>query len=175
MITRGSLQSQSQMTLAQRGFRGTPWDEIFAWLRTLAETTAAGDYAIPGTNMTGIITQQPTDRRSLGIFECHRVKADVHFCLAGGEMILTMAPVANINVDYDREADVYFIDAPRKYTGLHELVLRPGEFLIIPANVPHLPRRHDGQHESVSKVVIKIDDDLLPPCFSEHHHSPTVV
>ncbi len=97
--------------------------------------------------------------------EFHQLYTDVQFILSGEERcgwaILSDPQKVELleRYDYNAERDICFIDQAE--VPLNDLIMRPGEFYILPPNTLHMPNLNVHSAAKVRKVVIKIKTALL--------------
>ena len=86
-------------------------------------------------------------------FEFHARYLDLHFLLAGHEMIQYGCQEKEVLEAYDEERDILF------YTGAEnevELIMRPGNFAVFFPEDIHRPGCADGQSGKIRKIVVKV-------------------
>jgi biofilm protein TabA len=139
-------------------FLGPAWKKAFAWLKTVTPATPAGIVHIQGEQIYANIHGYATLPADQCRFESHRRHADLQYCIAGGEIIdwqLTSAlqPAG----PYDAEKDLQFhAPAPSQCS----MNMSPGSFAIYFPSDAHAPKRTDGVHPDVFKLVIKMAVEL---------------
>lgn len=85
-------------------------------------------------------------------FEAHENFLDIHLMLEGRERVSIAPPDALERFDAQPEHDFYAY----RGAGQHELILSPGEFLVVfPSDAHRIKMRTDGP-STVSKAVFKI-------------------
>lgn len=132
------------------------------------DTMAADQYAIdelsPSDGYFVVMDYQTCAESSLGP-EFHQHYTDIQFILHGEEKcswaILSDAQKVELlnRYDYNSERDICFIDQAE--VPLNDLIMRPGEFYILPPNTLHMPNLSVHSAAKVRKVVIKIKTSLL--------------
>lgn len=92
--------------------------------------------------------------REDGSYEAHQQYIDLHYCLAGGE-IIEWAPVPTLTpvAEYHAEKDYQLYAVPPQASAC---VMTPGSFAIFFPSDAHMPKVADGTNDTVKKVVIKI-------------------
>ena len=134
------------------------WKTAFDWLKTITPATAPGIQRLQGdeihANIHGYATLLPDQCR----FESHRCYVDLQYCITGGEIIdwqLTSAlkPDGPFNAEKDLQ---FYASIPSQCS----MRMTPGNFAIFFPSDAHAPKRSDGIHCDVFKLVIKLDVDL---------------
>lgn len=135
------------------------WKYAFEWLRQLPAEPEPGIRPLRGEDIYVNVHGYTTLGREECRYESHRRYVDLQYCVSGGELIdwqlassLTPAGL------YDEEKDLQFYEAGHSLTALQMV---PGSFAIFYPSDAHRPKRRDGQHPSVSKLVIKVDLKLV--------------
>ena len=89
-----------------------------------------------------------------GKIEAHRKYLDIHYLVAGQEMIGS-APASSLEVSepYSNDKEVEFFKTPSKY---RKISLRPGQFAIFMPGQGHMPGLGADASAVIRKVVVKI-------------------
>lgn len=133
-----------------------------AYIASLNPDTPEGEYEIEGREMFARVARYRTISRHRGRMEAHRKYADVQALLRGTEVIEWTSLSDMPEADYDSGADVSFYPAPEAPGA--SVVLKPGVFTLFMPHDAHMPMLAvDGAVDEVTKVVVKIDVDLLRP------------
>lgn len=130
------------------------------WLRHVTADAADGITQLQGADLYVNVHGYRTKPRGQCTWESHRHTADVQFCIAGGECIDWLErPGLAGGSSYDPERDFETWTAPAETW--QTAFLRPGEYVIFLPGELHRPMISDGSHESIRKVVAKVQADLL--------------
>ena len=117
-----------------------------------------GKHAIDGDKVYALVSKAASQPVELGKFEVHRKYIDVHYIIAGQE-IIGFAPIDQLKVviqPYSDETDAELFPIPKNYL---ELELSAGKFAVFFPGGGHMPGRNwHGPHE-VHKVVVKVQRD----------------
>lgn len=136
------------------------WKEAFDWLKVLPENPEPGIHAIRNNNemFANVHGYAPIPREQCR-YESHRKYVDLQYVIRGGELIeWQLAGKLNTDGGYDAEKDLQFYRLGESKTVIHKL---PGHFSIYYPPDAHLPKMHDGIHDDIFKLVIKIQRSLL--------------
>lgn len=130
------------------------WTVALDWLEQLTPEIEVGEHRITSLDdvVAKVIRKKPVNP-AIQFFEAHEKMADVHFCLAGGE-IIQFWPRESLTVaqPFDEVADVCLFQPPVKP---HQAIMTPGMVLVLEPNDAHLPCVNAG-YPSILKVVLKI-------------------
>ena len=135
------------------------WRRAFDWLRHMPPDPEPGIRKLLGddmyVNIHGYDTLPVADCR----FESHRRYVDLQYCIRGGERIdWELATRLTPEGPFDAERDVQWYQPAEAGTTVH---LLPGRFAIFHPNDAHRPKRADGLHPAVFKLVIKVAHRLV--------------
>src|SRR3989344_5494015 len=85
---------------------GAIWQQAFSWITEHAQELPDGEHEIAGRDMYANIHTIRTTSESEAVFEVHKEYIDLHYCLAGGELIVH-SPVNTLKekTAYDAEKD----------------------------------------------------------------------
>lgn len=136
-----------------------PWPEIFNWLQKEAPAKDDGEYELDGQQVFAIIQTLTTRPRSAGVFEAHKLYRDLHYCLAGEEVI-EWAPADTLTPkgEFNSAQDYGHYEVPNQTVKTH---FTPGLFgLYFPADA-HMPQVAATEPNSLRKVVVKIKLDPI--------------
>ena len=129
------------------------WDKAFVFLRNQdLQNLVPGRYPIEGDQVFAIITQNPTKDLDSTQWESHREYTDLHYVVAGEE-IIGVSPPGNLTITkpYDAAKDI------ANYSGKGEMYpAKPGTFFIFFPSDAHRPAISPGGHAADKKIVIKI-------------------
>jgi biofilm protein TabA len=129
------------------------WDTAFAFMRNHdLQALAPGRYPIDGDQVFAIVTQNPTKDFDSTQWESHRDYTDLHYVVAGEE-IIGVSPPGNLTITkpYDAAKDIV------NYSGKGEMYpAKPGTFFIFFPSDAHRPGISPGGHTADKKIVIKI-------------------
>lgn len=132
---------------------GPRFDAGLAFLRSKAANASTKRNDIAGNDVFALVQQYDTAAPSGLKFEAHRLYADIHFMLAGEEMI-ELAPTDALleSRPYSEKEDAAL------FTGRSagSLLLRPGQFVVLYPGEGHKPGCLVDKPESVRKVVVKV-------------------
>lgn len=133
---------------------GPVWTQALNWIANMPADLPLGEHAIHDQDMFVNYHEAQLLTREAGNFEAHRHYIDLHYCLAGGE-IIEWAPTSSLTAtgDYDQEKDYQLYAVPTRASAC---VMTPGTFVIFYPSDAHLPKITDGQNEKVRKVVVKL-------------------
>lgn len=135
------------------------WQQVFTWITEYAEKLPDGEHEIIGRDMYTNIHTASTIMESEGAFEVHKEYIDLHYCLAGGEIIM-YSPTGTMKekTAYDIKKD-YQLFFSAKHS--KSVTMQPNSFAIFFPGELHMPKITDGTNETVQKVVVKIKASLL--------------
>lgn len=136
-----------------------PWPEIFKWLQAQAPIKDDGQYELDSQQVFAIVQTLTTIARAAGVFEAHKLYCDLHFCLAGEEVI-EWAPTDTLTPkgEFNHTQDYGHFEVPNQTVKTH---FTPGLFgLYFPADA-HMPQIAATEPHSLRKVVVKIKLDLI--------------
>ena len=88
-------------------------------------------------------------------FEAHRKYFDIQY-VAEGEEVFGYEPLDNLTpaMEYDKERDLIFYEEPDQSSSI---VLKAGDFAIVPPEDGHAPRRMTKNGAcQVKKIVVKV-------------------
>lgn len=130
------------------------WRFAFDWLKQLPANPEPGIRPLQGEDIYVNVHGYDTLARELCRYESHRRYVDLQYCIHGGELIdwqlgSTLKPAG----PYDESKDLQFYEMG---TSLTQIQMVPGSFAIFFPSDAHLPKRNDGIHQAVSKLVIKV-------------------
>ena len=130
------------------------WVQVLDWIKNMPSDLPLGEHVIRSRDMFVNYHEAQLLAREDGNFEAHRRYIDLHYCLAGGE-IIEWAPTATLTptADYDSEKDYQLYAVPPQAS---VCLMTPGTFAIFFPNEGHMPKVSDGKNEKVRKVVVKI-------------------
>lgn len=85
-------------------------------------------------------------------FEAHRKYLDIHYCIAGSELlgyndVARLTPVT----EYDEKGDFQMLEGEA-----YKLVLRPGDFCVVFPEDAHIPQLVADPDKKILKSVVKI-------------------
>lgn len=136
------------------------WSSILSWISENEKTAKDGDtHQIKGENLVIMVQHIDTKPRAERRFESHKEFLDLHYCIKGGEYI-EWAPVESLKLKepYLEEKDCAFHFPDEKNTAI---LMTPGTFAIFYPEDAHMPKVHDGENDSILKIVVKIHKSLL--------------
>ncbi|NQU09816.1 YhcH/YjgK/YiaL family protein [bacterium] len=135
--------------------------EALRWLRRHYPEYPEGRTALQGDQLYAVTHAYATRPREQCRWESHRHTADLQLCVAGGELIdWTSRTPAVSSEQYDADKDFELWPAPTPASETAHLI--PGRFAIFLPGELHRPMGHDGVHHQVSKLVLKIRQELFP-------------
>jgi biofilm protein TabA len=134
------------------------WKQALSWIQE-HNNLPAGEHEINGSDLYANVQSLDTLPLSESSFEVHQQYIDIHYCLAGGEAI-GYAPIGTLKEKeaLNKEKD-YQLFYPTQH--FSTCILKPGQFAIFLPQELHMPKLQNGFDTHVSKVVIKINKDLL--------------
>lgn len=137
------------------------WQEVLTWLRQTSAVKPDGEYELKARDIYAVIQTATPQERGQSVFEAHREYIDLHYCLAGGE-IIEHAPAGRLAVKtpYRREADVELYKMPAAGT-TESVCLQPGQFAVFFPGEAHMPKIFDGTNREIRKAVVKVRLSLL--------------
>lgn len=115
---------------------------------------APGRYPIDGDRVYVTISEaKARDPKAGHQFEAHRHFADIHYLIAGKEMIGTV-PLAQLKSKgpYKEDGDIELFEIPSSY---RRIVLAPGSFALFEPGQSHMPGCDAGS-PLIRKAVVKI-------------------
>lgn len=111
-----------------------------------------GRYAINEDKVFLFVQENQLNQESDDSFEYHERYADIHFLLAGQELMHYGQQVTEVIKDYEAESDIGFVRC-RLATSLH---LTTDNVAIFLPNEPHQPNLYDHAGKTVRKCVVKV-------------------
>ena len=134
--------------------------DAFDWILALPSTPNDGITELRGSRMYVNIHGYHTLPASQCNWESHRHTADLQYCISGGEVIewlpeVKLEPVGEYNPAKDTQK---WIGGVALCT---QLRMFPGAYAIFLPNELHRPKVGDGANPAVSKLVVKIHEELL--------------
>jgi biofilm protein TabA len=122
--------------------------------RTDLAAAAEGRLEIDGANLYAMVQRYTTKLPKDGVWEAHRVYADLQY-LVSGEERFGVGPAERFTPGaYDAEKDF------ERLTGDGDFLrLRAGQFLLLWPDEPHMPGMAIDAPSPVKKVVVKIKID----------------
>lgn len=147
----------TNMLLAEKyDYLSGKFKKAFAFLReTDLAALPAGNVPIDGEEVFANVQSYTTMDVKDCPFESHRAYFDVQY-VAEGEECFGYEPVANLtpSMEYDKEKDLIFYKEPAQ-SGC--VVLKAGDFAIVPPEDGHAPRRMTANGPcAVKKIVVKV-------------------
>jgi len=135
------------------------WNFAFDWLKRLPARPEPGIRELRGEDIYVNVHGYDTVPADQARYESHRRYVDLQYCIEGGELIdwqlaSTLTPAG----PFDESKDLQFYQAGDSIT---QIQMRPGSFVIFHPSDAHRPKRSDGIHRSVSKLVIKVAHRLI--------------
>lgn len=137
---------------AYRGL-GPRFERAFAYLADFQENTPDGRYELDGDRVYALVQSIQTSAATAGVFESHKVYADIHFVVSGQEVIYYQeTSLLNPRGDYDASIE------GRLYDGGNEnaLHLSKGFFGAFWPQDGHKPGCFVQAPAAVRKIVMKI-------------------
>ncbi|MDD6160861.1 MAG: YhcH/YjgK/YiaL family protein [Oscillospiraceae bacterium] len=134
--------------------RSPRFQESFRFLaRTDLGTLPEGTYPVcPGvTAYVQLYNTSPAEELDL---ETHRNYFDIQYVVSGEEGV-GVIPLAGLKekTQYNPDRDIQYWQEP-EHTGM--VVLRPGEYVVLPPDMAHKPRCTLKENCAVRKIVIKV-------------------
>lgn len=130
--------------------------KAFAFLRdTDLDALPVGNVPIEGDDIYASVQSYVTMPAEECAFESHRAYFDIQYVVEGEE-IFGYEPAANLkpSTGYDAEKDLIFYEEPEE-SG--KILLKKGDFAIVPPEDGHAPRRMSGKGAcQVKKIVVKV-------------------
>lgn len=114
----------------------------------------AGRYEV-NARVFALVQEYDTEPANQIKWEAHDKYYDVQYLVSGRERFLVM-PRASLQgtVPYDAASDIVFFAESDE--GADEILLLPGELVIVAPEEAHKPRCADGASLPVKKVVVKV-------------------
>jgi YhcH/YjgK/YiaL family protein len=135
------------------------WQQALDWIKTNAHKAEQGIYELRGQDMYVNVHGYDTLPEVQCRFESHKRYIDLQYCISGGERIAWQLTSNLIpDGDYDPNKDFQFYK-PGLCAAL--LTLSPGSFVVFFPEDGHQPKQNDGTNQSVWKLVVKINCELL--------------
>ncbi len=136
------------------------WQAVCAFIEQLDADVADGKYEVCD-GVFAVVGSYPSKSAIGAEMENHQKYTDVQFLLSGEEQIGFQPLDADLEetIPFNNEKDIAFFKA----TAYDRITLRPGVFSLFPAKEYHMPQLQsvEGQPVDVTKVVVKIEADLL--------------
>ena len=111
-----------------------------------------GRYEINGDKVFFFVQENELNQEENDEFEFHHRYLDLHFLLAGHEIIQYGAKVKKISKPYEKKKDIGFVTCKQ----LYPLYLDKQNFAAFLPNEPHQPNRFAGKGDKVKKCVVKV-------------------
>jgi biofilm protein TabA len=124
--------------------------QAFEFLSSSHQKTPS-QYDLDGKRLYVIVSKQDGKLESASFLEAHRRYIDIHYCIAGAELIgwRAVATCTKVDKPYDEDRDVLtFFDQPDVW-----LTLESGSFAIFFPEDAHAPGVSDGPF---LKAVVKV-------------------
>ncbi len=120
---------------------------------------APGRYEIDGTTVFALVQSYETKPRDSGVWEAHRLYADVQYMVSGVET-MGYAPLTRLatTTPYSPEKDCELFDGAAEGAFLR---VDAGSFAIFFPQDGHMPCLACGNPEPVRKVVVKVAMDAI--------------
>lgn len=135
------------------------WRTAFAELAKVSTHTAPGTYPTCYEGCFVKVLDYQTLPREKCRYETHIDHLDLQYTIRGGELIDWESRGELVPAGpFDAKGDVQFYQPHPARTVLH---LLPRHYAIFFPLDAHRPQVHDGTHDSVFKVVVKIRLDLI--------------
>lgn len=151
---------QIEFLAKYRALSPQAWDKIIAFLPKANTITEKHREELDGDKLFALVQFYDSKNPAEMKMETHRVYADIHILLVGGESLYYQKPsLCKIETPYKEDGD-----AEMSTTDIHqatEIKAPVGTFAIFFPNEPHAPCIGAPQH-AVKKIVVKIHRDLLP-------------
>lgn len=132
------------------------FQKAFCFLReTDLLALPVGNVSIDGEEIYANVQSYTTKRKEECPFEAHRKYFDIQY-VAEGEESLGYEPIKNmiVSMEYDEEQDLIFYKEPNQSGNI---ILREGDFAIVPPEDGHAPRRMTENGAcKVKKIVVKV-------------------
>jgi len=123
-------------------------------------TLADGRVEIDGDRVYAVVQHAETARPAEPVFEAHRRYLDVHYLLAGEEVI-GCAPLSELRVTaaYDAATEAVLGTVPAE--AVTAVVLRPGHLAVLYPDDAHAPKLAAARPAALHKIVVKVA--VTPP------------
>lgn len=147
----------ANITLAEKyDYLSDRFRKAFAFLReTDLAALPVGNVPIDGDDIYANVQSYTTMAAADCPFESHRVYFDIQY-MVEGEEVFGYEPAANLtpSMEYDPERDLLFYQEPEESGAV---VLKKGDFAIVPPEDAHAPRRMTANGACpVKKIVVKV-------------------
>lgn len=132
------------------------FQKAFAFLRTAdLATLPVGNHPIDGDTVYANVQEYTTLPDGEAPFESHRNYFDLQYVVSGEERFgYVSRDLCTPSMDYDAERDLIFYQEPEQ-SGF--VVLKAGDFAIVPPEDAHAPRRQAASGGCpVKKIVVKV-------------------
>ena len=111
-----------------------------------------GRYEIDGGKAFLFVQENELNQEENDEFEFHQDYLDLHFLLAGHEIIQYGTRVKEVRKSYDKKKDIGFVTCGQ----LYPLYLDKQNFAAFLPNEPHQPNRFAAKGDKVKKCVVKV-------------------
>ena len=137
--------------------KGDVWSDVIGWLSSYTPKPS-GEYEL-FNGCRAIVASEALVSPDKGVFEAHRRYLDVHYCVAGAE-IVQGAPAESLapTMRFNEERDYRLFESP---SFASEILLTPGMFAVFFPEDAHMPKISNTVSAHVDKIVIKIPINLL--------------
>ena len=141
-------------------YNNETWKKLFEFISSLELSSEEKKYFIDENKVYANVERYETKSLEDAVTESHRKYIDIQLVLQGEE-IIRVNNIADLIVkqEYDAERDVIFYETPSQNN--EEVVLQAGMFCLLFPQDAHSPQIAVKTPQSVKKVVVKIDKDLL--------------
>ncbi|OFP44170.1 MULTISPECIES: YhcH/YjgK/YiaL family protein [Streptococcus] len=112
----------------------------------------SGRYEIDGEKVFLFVQENELNQEENDEFEFHHRYLDLHFLLAGHEIIQYGTRVKEVRKSYDKKKDIGFVTCEQ----LYPLYLGKQNFAAFLPNEPHQPNRFAAKGDKVKKCVVKV-------------------
>lgn len=130
------------------------FQKAYEWLRTTdLDAVKVGSYPVDGDDVIANVQEYSTAPAEDLRFETHDVYYDVQYVISGHERFGVVERDGLVPVEVDPSNDISFYEEPATCS---EVILNPGDLVVVPPEQGHKPRCAVGDPEPIRKVVVKV-------------------
>lgn len=126
----------------------------YRWLKESdLDSMAPGSYELDGPDVVACVQEYETAPLSDLRFEAHDAFYDIQYVISGHERFGVAERSGLASAESLPEQDMNFFENPETFT---EVILGPGDLVVVPPEQGHKPRGAVNDPEPVRKVVVKV-------------------